>query len=42
MQIMIGDSITERIDDGLAHSRFGAVIVSPAVLAKETWWFGVT
>lgn len=38
MQIMIGDSLTERIDDGLAHSRFGVVIVSPAVLAKETWW----
>ena len=38
MQIMIGDSLTERIDDGLGHSRFGVVIVSPAVLAKETWW----
>lgn len=38
MEILIGDRLTERIDDGLAHSRFGVVIVSRAVLGKDTGW----
>jgi hypothetical protein len=38
MEILIGDSLTQRIDEGLAHSRFGVVVVSRAVLEKETGW----
>ena len=38
MEILIGDSLAQKIDEGLAHSRFGVVVVSPAVLAKETGW----
>jgi hypothetical protein len=39
MEILIGDSLTQKIDEGLRHSRFGVVVVSPAVLAKEeTGW----
>jgi hypothetical protein len=33
-QIELGDSIRERIDNGLAESRFGVVILSPAFLQK--------
>jgi hypothetical protein len=35
MEILIGDSLSGKIDEGLAHSRFGVVVVSRAVLAKE-------
>lgn len=38
MEILIGDSLSQKIDDGLANSRFGAVVISPAVLRKETHW----
>ena len=35
MIMQIGDSITGKIDEGLANSRFGVVIVSPAFLRKN-------
>jgi hypothetical protein len=35
MIMQIGDSITGKIDEGLANSRFGVVIVSPAFLGKN-------
>ncbi len=36
--ILLGDSILEKIDEGLAHSRFGVVILSPSFFAaKKTW-----
>jgi hypothetical protein len=38
MEILTGDSLTEKIDKGIGRSRFGVVIVSPAVLAEETGW----
>ncbi len=38
MEILIGDSLAQKIDEGLIHSRFGMVVVSRAVLAKETGW----
>ena len=31
----LGDSLRRKIDDGLAHCRFGVVILSPQFLAKE-------
>ena len=31
-QLKVGDSLSEKIDEGLSHSRFGAVILSPAFL----------
>ena len=33
-EIRLGDSIRQRIDEGLAHSRFGVIILSPAFLEK--------
>lgn len=33
-ELTVGDSLSERIDEGLSASRFGVVIVSPAFLAK--------
>lgn len=33
-ELRIGDSLREKIDEGLANSRFGAVILSPQFLAK--------
>ena len=38
MEILIGDSLTQKIDEGLAHARLGVVVVSQAVLPKETGW----
>jgi hypothetical protein len=35
MTMQIGDSITRKIDEGLANSRFGVVIVSSAFLSKN-------
>lgn len=35
MTMQIGDSIAGKIDEGLANSRFGVVIVSPAFLSKK-------
>ena len=35
MMMQIGDSINGKIDEGLANSRFGAVIVSHAFLGKN-------
>lgn len=35
MQVMIGDSLRAKIDEGLAQSRFGAVILSPSFFAKN-------
>jgi hypothetical protein len=32
---MLGDSLSGKIDDGLAQSRFGVVILSPAFLTKH-------
>jgi TIR domain len=34
-ELKVGDSLSEKIDEGLARSRFGAVILSPAFLAKH-------
>jgi hypothetical protein len=34
-ELTVGDSLTEKIDEGLAHSRFGVVIFSPAFFAKH-------
>jgi hypothetical protein len=34
-EITLGDSLRARIDDGLAFSRFGVVVVSPAFFARE-------
>jgi hypothetical protein len=34
-QLRIGDSLSEKIDEGLAASRFGIVVVSPAFIAKR-------
>ena len=34
-QLMLGDSLSQKIDDGLAHSRFGAVVLSRSFFAKE-------
>lgn len=33
--LTLGDSLRERIDEGLAHSRFGIVILSPSFFAKH-------
>jgi hypothetical protein len=34
-QLKLGDSLSRKIDDGLAQSRFGAVVLSPSFFAKE-------
>jgi len=34
-EILIGDSLRRKIDEGLASSRFGIVILSPSFFAKE-------
>src|SRR5262249_15221932 len=34
-ELQIGDSLSEKIDEGLSRSRFGIVIISPAFLAKH-------
>jgi TIR domain len=34
-ELRIGDSLHEKIDEGLANSRFGIVILSPSFLAKR-------
>lgn len=34
-QLSMGDSLASKINDGLAHSRYGVVILSPAFLAKN-------
>ncbi len=34
-ELRLGDSLSERIDDGLAASRFGIVLLSPHFLAKR-------
>src|SRR5262249_18934076 len=34
-EITLGDSLTSKINEGLAHSRYGIVILSPDFLAKE-------
>lgn len=34
-QILIGDSLRRRIDEGLSRSRFGIVILSPSFFAKD-------
>ena len=31
----LGDSLSRKIDEGLAHCRFGVVVLSPSFLAKE-------
>src|SRR5438552_1625078 len=33
-ELRIGDSLREKIDEGLANSQFGIVILSPSFLAK--------
>jgi hypothetical protein len=35
IELRLGDSLREKIDDGLAHSRFGIVILSPSFFAKH-------
>jgi hypothetical protein len=34
-ELRIGDSLHEKIDEGLAYSRYGIVIISPSFLAKR-------
>lgn len=34
-QLQLGDSLSQKIDEGLAESRFGVVVLSPAFLGKE-------
>jgi hypothetical protein len=34
-ELTVGDSLSEKIDEGLSQSRFGAVILSPAFFAKH-------
>jgi hypothetical protein len=34
-ELTVGDSLSEKIDEGLARSQFGAVILSPAFFAKH-------
>src|SRR5205823_3950467 len=34
-ELRVGDSLREKIDEGLAESRFGIVILSPSFLAKN-------
>jgi hypothetical protein len=34
-QLMLGDSLSQSVDRGLAHSRFGVVIVSPMFFTKR-------
>lgn len=34
-ELKVGDSLRERIDSGLAHSRFGIVVLSPSFFAKH-------
>jgi hypothetical protein len=36
-ELQVGDSLREKIDEGLRISRFGAVILSPAFLGKKKW-----
>src|SRR5258708_1059094 len=35
IELRLGDSLRNRIDEGLAQSRFGIVILSPAFFAKH-------
>jgi hypothetical protein len=35
IELQLGDSLRQRIDEGLAHSRFGIVVLSPAFFAKH-------
>jgi len=35
LELKLGDSLSRRIEEALAHSRFGVVILSPAFFAKE-------
>lgn len=37
-QIKWGDSMRQKIDDGLKHSRFGVVILSPSYIADGKYW----
>ena len=37
-QIKWGDSMRERIDDGLKKSRFGVVVLSPSYIAENKYW----
>ena len=37
-QIKWGDSMRERIDDGLKKSRFGVVVLSPSYIAEKKYW----
>ena len=34
-ELKIGDNLRRRIDDGLANSRFGVVVLSPAFFSKD-------
>jgi hypothetical protein len=34
-ELQVGDSLRSKIDEGLSHSRFGIVIVSPAFFSKQ-------
>ena len=35
IELRLGDSLRGKIDEGLAHSRFGIVILSPSFFAKH-------
>lgn len=36
--IQLGDDIAEKIDEGLAHSQFGVVVLSPRYFGKKKTW----
>ena len=37
-RIKWGDSMRQKIDEGLSHSRFGIVVLSPNYIAPEKYW----
>ena len=37
-QIKWGDSMRQKIDEGLKHSRFGVVVLSPNYIADGKYW----
>ena len=38
VELALGDSLREKIDEGLANSRFGVVILSPKFFSKKKKW----
>jgi len=44
-ELRVGDSLSEKVDEGLSQSRFGVVILSPGFFAKRKYsvipWVGL-